>query len=560
MKKYYILLKKIINSLDCKTKKFLKHSISLGFAWFFIELVFVYVLQVFLLSLNILDTSKLQLPSWFPVGITSSTVLLILFGILRSFVNFAKNYSSTLAQQSFVRVCRDELVEGGLDSKIFNTSSEFLTLMSDRVNQSGQFIQFLSLGIVSFSAVILFFVFGFHLAPREMIFSLSLTLILMLPVKKVTYKIQHFGESLNVKWSEINDDVIISKKNMFFLEIYDLVKFKKQEIKDNLIGYEIKYGEYAKIASLLSSLPLFVGICVLSLCSYLSVEYFNTSPIKVLSFFYIFLRMTQGLSEINSIYAALKLNYPAYKEVQIALERLRNFREMQSASLVDNTSIKLTIIEKQVEMRVKSVGFAYPDGDYLYKNLTFELKTGDILVIKGPSGAGKSTLLKLLLGLEAPTNGKITLNDVDVKNLDQEWRAKLGYVGADPYLIKGTIRDNLNFGNLGASELKDEDYRYALSLAGLAGDFQQIKVELDTVIAEASFLSTGQRQRLSIARAFVRKPKIVIFDEATANLDTGSEEQIVQNIKLLSGEILTIIVTHKNTFDKIGTHFINIGS
>jgi ABC-type multidrug transport system fused ATPase/permease subunit len=195
----------------------------------------------------------------------------------------------------------------------------------------------------------------------------------------------------------------------------------------------------------------------------------------------------------------------------------------------------------------------------LFKNLSLNLHKGEVLVIKGPSGAGKSTLLKLILGLEKVSVGEIKINDHLVQDLDPSWRNHLGYVGPEPFLIQGTIRDNLHFGNLCIASLSDADCAVALAKAGLEQEFKQNNVTLDTSMAEISFFSTGQRQRLAIARAFLRTPSIMILDEATANLDAETERQIIKSIELLSGKMLTIIVTHKNSFDSVGTKFLNIG-
>lgn len=545
--------------IDIKSRKLLYFSIMLGICWFLLELSFVYILQGFLLSLNLLEPGKLNIPDWFPVGIFNSMILLICFGIVRAFVNYAKSFFSIVAMHSYVRYCRVALVQKGLDSKYFSSSSEYLTLFSDRVNQSGIFVQYLSLGIVSFFSVILFFIFGTYFSPKEMAFSLTLTVLLMVPVKKVTYKIQQVAESLIEEWNQINSNVLVAKKNMFFLAVYDLINFKKNEVKTNVLRYEASYISYATVASLLSALPLLVGVVVLSICSFLSIEYFNTPGVKVLSFFYIFLRMTQGLSELNTTYAVLKLSYPSFRDVKKAILDLAEEEERTTKATKDKLSSRSVTNGEELSLEFNDVSFGYVKNEYLFKNLTLNLQRGDTLVIKGPSGAGKSTLLKLILGLEEASFGEIKINDHLVQDLDPSWRSHLGYVGPEPFLIQGTIRDNLHFGNLGVERITDADCNIALTKAGLDQEFKQNNISLDTSLAEVSFFSTGQRQRLAIARAFLRNPFIMILDEATANLDIETEQQIIKSISLLSDKMLTIIVTHKNSFDIIGTKFLNIG-
>lgn len=548
-------LNEIIFIIDKKSMKLLFLSSLLGVLWFGVELSFVYILQGFLLSLKILTTGQLQVPSWFPIGIYQSTLLLISFGIIRSALNYFKSYFSIVAMHAFIRSCREQIVYDGLDSKFFLTSSDFLTLFSDRVNQSGVFLQYISLGLVSLCSVFLFFIFGIVYAPREMIFSLSLTIILMIPIKKMTYKIQNIGEALIIEWNQINENVLTSKRNLFFLSVYNLIDFNKKEIKSNLVNYEKHYVSYASVASLISSVPLFVGVSVLSVCTYLSIEYFHTDGVRVLAFFYIFLRLVQGLSELNSVMAALKLSHPSFSNVRDIIVQLKKDKTNFGTSLGVKEFNKDF---KNANIMFEAISFSYPNELPLYENLEININLGDVLIIKGASGSGKSTLLKLLLGLEQPTTGRVLINGTNVKDLNPEWRLHLGYVGPDPYLIKGSIRDNLHFGNFAVSNFTDDDYWNALSMAGLSLEFQLSKIDLDTVLSEISFLSTGQKQRLAIARAFLRKPSFVIFDEATANLDLATEHQILENLKSLSSEIVTIIVTHKNSFDKIGTVFINI--
>lgn len=550
-------LSNTLSIMDKKSRKLLLLSSLLGILWFGVELSFVYILQGFLLSLKILSASQLQVPSWFPVGIYHSTLLLISFGILRSSLNYFKSFFSIVSQHAFIRSCREQLIEFGLDSKFFLSSSEYLTLFSDQVNQSGLFLQYLSLGLISFFSVSLFFIFGMFYAPREMLFSLSLTIILMIPIKKMTHSVQGIGESLIFEWNQINENVLTSKRNLFFLSVYNLIHFKKNEIKKNLENYEKHYISYAAVASLISSVPLFVGVSVLSICTYLSIQYFHTDGVRVLSFFYIFLRLVQGLSELNSITGALKLSYPFFEKVRIVIKHLENDnKKFQKKS----ETLEFDKNFHNPNINFESISFGYPNEQLLYENLKINVSLGDVLVIKGASGSGKSTLLKLLLGLESPSKGQVLINGINVNELNPKWRLSLGYVGPDPYLIKGSVKDNLYFGNFDVSTFTDEDYWNALEMAGLYSDFKSNNIKLDSILSESSFLSTGQRQRLAIARAFLRKPSFVIFDEATANLDSITEQKILDNLKKLSSEIVTIIVTHKNSFDKIGTTFINIGN
>ncbi len=554
------VLSQVSHLIQGRSRKYVLASTVLGLMWFLVELSFVYILQGFLVSLGLIDSSKLNLPSWYPAGIFYSVLFLILFGVFRSLVNYAKSFFSTASQQAFNRNNREKIVEYGLDSSEFSSVSEYITLFSEKVNQSGIFVQYLSLLFVSVTSVALFLAFGLYYAPYEMIFSVSLLVLIMIPLKKRTYLIQSTGENLISNWTQINSEILQSKSNLFFLRVYDLVKERKQELKKHLREYEKSYFLYASNASFLSSLPMFVGVLVLGLCSYMSITYFKTDGVKVLSFFYIFLRLSLGLSELNSTYAVLKLSYPSFSELNGYLKKLSPEGVLEQSTLLSSKAQeKLISGSSKLSLEVKDLNFSYDNHVQIFKDFNLSLNESDVLVIKGPSGSGKSTLLKLLLGLEVPTSGQVLLNHSSVSNLDPSWRHSLGYVGPEPYLIQGCIRDNLCFGHNATDHVVDEMCNEALKRAGLLEEFTVMKLSLDSLLSESSFLSTGQRQRLSIARAFLRQPRIMIFDEATANLDLESESKVLASIQELAHKMLIIIVTHKNSFDSVGTKFITVG-
>lgn len=551
--------KKFSHLIQGRSRRYLLASTVLGLLWFLIELSFVYILQGFLFSLGLIDASKLNLPSWYPSGIIYSVVFIILFGSFRSLVNYAKSFFSAVSQQAFNRSQREKLVQYGLDSSQFTSAADYITAFSEKVNQSGVFVQYLSLLVVSLTSVVLFLIFGFYYAPYEMLFSLGLLALIMIPLKKKTQLIQKTGSALLSGWTQINSEILLNRTNLFFLRVYDLVERQKNELNKHLQSYEKSYFSYASSASFLSSLPMFVGVVVLGLCSYMSVTYFKTDGVKVLSFFYIFLRLSLGLSETNSTYAVLKLSYPAFEDLSDLIKKIEvaSAKEKQIAST--DTHKHLELVSTKLLMEVNQLYFSYNPAIPILKNFNLRLDESDILVIKGPSGAGKSTLLKLLLGIEAPTSGQVLLNQTPVMELDSKWRQSLGYVGPEPYLIRGTIRENLCFGHYAAESITDEQCWHVLQRVGLLGEFKQMRLSLDDVLSESSFLSTGQKQRLSIARAFLRQPRVMIFDEATANLDMDSESKILASIQELAHRMLIIIVTHKNSFDNLGTKFVQVG-
>ncbi len=179
-------------------------------------------------------------------------------------------------------------------------------------------------------------------------------------------------------------------------------------------------------------------------------------------------------------------------------------------------------------------------------NISFDVKTGETIAFVGPSGSGKSTLMKLLVGLYRPQKGKILYNNLDETEIRfDDLRNQIGFVTQDTNLFSGTIKENLLFVNPSASE---EDVMDALNKASCQVLLARAEKGLDTMIGEGGLkLSGGEKQRLSIARALLRKPKLLLFDEATSALDSLTEEEITDTIREISeeGTQITILIAHR---------------
>ncbi|MBC7949678.1 MAG: ABC transporter ATP-binding protein [Chitinophagaceae bacterium] len=179
-------------------------------------------------------------------------------------------------------------------------------------------------------------------------------------------------------------------------------------------------------------------------------------------------------------------------------------------------------------------------------NISFDVKVGETIAFVGPSGSGKSTLMKLLVGLYRPQEGTILYNNLDETELRfDDLRNQIGFVTQDTNLFSGTIKENLLFVNPSASEA---DVMDALNKAACQNLLVRAEKGLDTMIGEGGLkLSGGEKQRLSIARALLRNPKLLLFDEATSALDSLTEEEITDTIRDISreGNQVTILIAHR---------------
>jgi len=178
--------------------------------------------------------------------------------------------------------------------------------------------------------------------------------------------------------------------------------------------------------------------------------------------------------------------------------------------------------------------------------ISFTAKTGETIAFVGPSGSGKSTLVKLLVGLYRPVSGSILFNDIPSEEVRfNEMRRQIGFVTQDTQLFAGTIQDNLLFVKPDATE---EEVLAALHKASCDLLLARSEKGIRTILGEGGLkLSGGEKQRISIARALIRSPRLLIFDEATSALDSLTEEAITETVRTLSGEReqITVLIAHR---------------
>lgn len=229
-------------------------------------------------------------------------------------------------------------------------------------------------------------------------------------------------------------------------------------------------------------------------------------------------------------------------ETKVSLDNFKQLLEKESEYKPAHPT-KIGKIEKLI---FNDVSFQHQTANFkAVENITFEIKKGETVAFVGPSGSGKTTLVKLLVGLYKPLSGIITLNDIDEKEVDLlELRKQLGFVTQDAQLFSGTIKENLLFVKPTAT---DEELINALEQASCQNLLQRAENGLETTIGEGGIkVSGGEKQRLSIARAILRNPNLLIFDEATSALDSITEEAINETIKSISNqERITVLIAHR---------------
>lgn len=230
-----------------------------------------------------------------------------------------------------------------------------------------------------------------------------------------------------------------------------------------------------------------------------------------------------------------------FEETKISFKRMNEYYTNSN----ELKSLKKGVIDKFNEISFNSVDFEYSNGKEIFTNLSFNMKSNSIISIIGKNGCGKSTLIQILGKLLYPKNGEIFIDDINIEDIaDEEYRKLVSVVLQDIKVFEDTIRENIRLFN---KEYSDDDIYKVLEHVNLKEKVLSLPDKLDTIVgSKSNDLSQGEKQKLNIARCFIRRPKILVLDEPTSAIDKGSKKEILEYIKSyqIQNESLVIIVTH----------------
>jgi ATP-binding cassette subfamily B protein len=251
--------------------------------------------------------------------------------------------------------------------------------------------------------------------------------------------------------------------------------------------------------------------------------------------------------------------FTGLQSAQASAERLQGLLET-APTIADTDNVRLGVLLQRIwprpdlaldgkphgirEIRFEHVNFAYQGGNPILRDFNLTIHAGESIALVGETGSGKSTVARLVCRFYEPTSGRILLDGVDYRERSLEGlQSNLGIVPQEPHLFSGTIRENIRYGRL---EATDADIEAVAQQAGAAEFISQMPKGYDTDVGESgSRLSTGQKQFVSLARAMLSDPQILILDEATSSLDTETERRIQSGVETLLAGRISIIIAHR---------------
>ena len=256
-------------------------------------------------------------------------------------------------------------------------------------------------------------------------------------------------------------------------------------------------------------------------------------------------RLMPSANRIVNLSNGIRFQMPLFNELYEDLLIIKNKGAKETETCLQKPESRMDF---ENVVSVEELSFAYPEIEkQVLNNISFSIPKGKFVGIVGPSGAGKTTFVDILLGLLAPSKGKISVDGKNIYDDIRTWQANLAYVPQSIYLIDGTIRENIALG-VDEKEINDALINKVLQMAELYDFVQELPAGIDTTVGERGVkLSGGQRQRIGIARALYYQPQVLVLDEATSALDNETEKSITDTILKLKGQITIIAVAHRLT-------------
>jgi ATP-binding cassette subfamily B protein len=266
---------------------------------------------------------------------------------------------------------------------------------------------------------------------------------------------------------------------------------------------------------------------------------------------------------VNSFYGPLRQLATVWSSFQLAVAGLDRISEVLALES-DMPVISAAPVQSDAALTFQHVSFQYPEGKEVLRDVSFELEKGKTYALVGPTGGGKTTTASLMARLYDPTQGSVLLEGRDIRSYSPDERArKVGFILQDPFLFSGSVRDNILYGNEQYHDYSSERLAEVLEQAGLSELLSRFSEGLDTSVATSgNSISLGQKQLIAFMRATLRRPELLILDEATANIDTMTEDLLEEILRKLPVGTTKVIIAHRlNTIDNVDQiFFVNSGA
>ncbi len=457
--------------------------------------------------------------------------------------NFQDYYTNVIVQKLGAKIFADGLKHSlELPYQVFEDqrSGETLSILQKvRIDTEKLITAFIGILFTSVVGIVFVMIFTISVSLKVALVYVGAIIVIGLISSLLSKKIKVMQKNIIGETTALAGSTTESLRNIELVKSLGLANQEIERLNNTtykILGLELKKVKYIRSLNFLqgTTVQLTRSIMIIVLLFLIFNNTLTSGQYFTFLFYSFFL--FNPLQELGNIILI-------HREAEVSLD---NFKRLMDTP-IDYKPAKPALLGDLNYFEFKNVSFKHQTAsNNALSDVSFRVNKGETIAFVGPSGSGKTTLVKLLVGLYQPAIGNILYDGIDAKeiNLD-ELREKIGFVTQDTQLFSGTIRENMLFVNPKAS---DDDILSALNKASCQGLLARADNGINSMIGEGGVkVSGGEKQRLSIARAILRDPDLLVFDEATSALDSLTEDDITQTIKKINEEhnCITILIAHR---------------
>jgi len=382
-------------------------------------------------------------------------------------------------------------------------------------------------------SIILLNLYGYFYA---LITIITITIYVILTFIITQWRVQ-FRRDMNSADNSVSTKMIDSLLNFETVKYFNNENHEFNRLDVSLKKYELAANKSRHSLSLLNIAQIIVIMSGITIMLVMTAFGIRSNDISIGGFVVINAYMLQ-------LYQPLNFLGSVYREIQQSLVDMENMFNLLDEKSKVKDSLKQLNINNKTEIKFSNISFGYDERRTVIKDISFDVPNGKKVAIVGPTGAGKSTISRLLFRFYDPTIGSIYINDENINSISQHSLRKIiGVVPQDTVLFNDTIHYNISYGDPKASE---DDIINAAKNADIHDFVISLPDGYETIVGERGLkLSGGEKQRVAIARTFLKNPKILFFDEATSALDSTTEKEIQKNLENISKNKTTLIIAHR---------------
>lgn len=475
--------------------------------------------------------------------IALAVLVLFVIVIMKNIAVYASNVLTARLRFGIIKDTSADLMDNLIDYDVafFDSAKtgHLVSVFSVETTRMGGFIMAVLRFTSILARVLVYATLLVFISPVVSIALFALVGITVLPLEIIMKKLKRLGASVSQALAEYNYTIIEILTGIRLIKISGTEPAEKKRFRgtaDRIAKFSFKSNEHISLLIPISEVVIFglISAGLLFLTHVAKVDLSTSFPYTA-TYLVVLVRGLSQLNTLNGTRSEAVNLLPAFSRYEELLDKRGKWTILSGTRTISHFSGSI---------KFDNVSFAYRTGKNVLHDVSLVIPKGKVVALVGASGAGKSTITNLIIRFYDVTSGRITVDDIDMRELDiRSWRRKIGFVSQDIFIFNTTVRENIAYGHPEPGETKV----MAAAKAANAHDFiMALDKGYDTMLGERGVrLSGGQKQRLSIARAVMHDPEILILDEATSSLDTRTEELIRQAVDKLAKGRTVVAIAHR---------------